>query len=64
LYPKVGRAQSVSAEVAFRSVGVISPTLFAMMVLMALTTTVATTPIVRWILRDSPRQEHAFRGQE
>jgi Kef-type K+ transport system membrane component KefB len=30
--------------------GVISPTLFAMMVLMALATTVATTPILRRLL--------------
>jgi Kef-type K+ transport system membrane component KefB len=29
--------------------GVISPTLFAMMVLMALTTTMATTPILQWL---------------
>lgn len=29
--------------------GVISPTLFAMMVLMALVTTIATTPILRWL---------------
>jgi Kef-type K+ transport system membrane component KefB len=34
--------------------GVISPTLFAMMVLMALVTTFATTPLLRFILRDDP----------
>jgi Kef-type K+ transport system membrane component KefB len=32
----------------------ISPTLFAMMVIMALVTTFATTPLLRWILRDDP----------
>ena len=31
--------------------GVISPTLFAMMVLMALVTTIATTPVLRLIIR-------------
>lgn len=31
--------------------GVISPTLFTMMVVMALMTTVATTPVLRWIIR-------------
>jgi len=30
--------------------GVISPTLFTMMVLMALATTLATTPILRWLV--------------
>ena len=30
--------------------GVISPTLFAMLVLMALVTTMATTPVLQWIL--------------
>jgi Kef-type K+ transport system membrane component KefB len=34
--------------------GVISPTLFAMMVIMALVTTFATTPLLRFILRDDP----------
>ena len=29
--------------------GVISPTLFAMMVLMALVTTIATTPVLHWL---------------
>ena len=38
--------------------GVISPPLFAMMVLMALVTTIATTPILQWIL---PR-DRADRG--
>lgn len=33
--------------------GVISPTLFAMMVLMALVTTIATTPILHWLNPDS-----------
>lgn len=32
--------------------GVISPTLFAMLVLMALVTTIATTPILRWVYPD------------
>jgi Kef-type K+ transport system membrane component KefB len=32
-----------------RELGVISPTLFAMMVLMALITTMATTPILHWL---------------
>src|SRR6185436_11234229 len=31
------------------SLGVISPTLYAMMVLMALTTTMATTPLLMWL---------------
>ena len=35
------------------NLGVISPTLFAMMVLMALLTTVATTPILQWLNPDS-----------
>lgn len=34
--------------------GVISPTLFAMMVLMAIVTTVATTPILRWLNHANP----------
>lgn len=34
--------------------GVISPTLFAMMVLMALVTTIATTPILRMLLPTCP----------
>jgi Kef-type K+ transport system membrane component KefB len=34
--------------------GVISPTLFAMMVIMALVTTFATTPLLRFILRGDP----------
>ena len=34
--------------------GVISPTLFAMMVLMALATTMATAPILTWLLSDWP----------
>jgi Kef-type K+ transport system membrane component KefB len=29
--------------------GIISPTLFAMMVLMALVTTIATTPVLQWL---------------
>ena len=33
--------------------GVISPTLFAMMVLMALITTIATTPILHWLKPDA-----------
>ncbi|MGV3708807.1 MAG: cation:proton antiporter [Gemmatimonas sp.] len=36
-------------------IGVISPTLFAMMVLMALVTTVMTSPVVAWIYRDAQR---------
>ncbi len=32
--------------------GVISPTLFAMMVLMALATTIATAPVLRWLVPD------------
>lgn len=35
--------------------GVISPTLFAMMVLMALATTIATTPVLGWLRGASPR---------
>jgi hypothetical protein len=35
--------------------GVISPTLFTMLVLMALVTTVATTPLLRWIHPESER---------
>lgn len=35
--------------------GVISPTLFAMMVLMALATTIATTPVLGWLRGTSPR---------
>ena len=34
--------------------GVISPTLFAMMVLMAITTTVATSPVLSWIRGHEP----------
>lgn len=34
--------------------GVISPTLFAMMVLMALVTTIATTPILQWLNHTTP----------
>lgn len=41
--------------------GVISPTLFAMMVLMALVTTLATTPVLHWLrletASDNPRRE-------
>lgn len=36
------------------SMGVISPTLFAMMVLMALATTMATAPALRWLLPHQP----------
>jgi K+:H+ antiporter len=36
-------------------IGVLSPTLFAMMVLMALATTFMTTPLLQWIDRLSPR---------
>jgi Kef-type K+ transport system membrane component KefB len=35
--------------------GVISPTLFTMLVLMALVTTIATTPLLRWIYPESER---------
>jgi Kef-type K+ transport system membrane component KefB len=38
------------------SLGVISPKLFAMMVIMALTTTIATAPILRKLL--SPVSQH------
>jgi hypothetical protein len=31
-------------------IGVISPTLFAMMVLMALVTTLTTAPVMRWLI--------------
>ena len=37
--------------------GIISPTLFTMLVLMALVTTFATTPIFRWITRRHPWRE-------
>jgi Kef-type K+ transport system membrane component KefB len=37
--------------------GVISPTLFAMLVLMALVTTVATTPLLDWLARGEVKQE-------
>jgi Kef-type K+ transport system membrane component KefB len=37
--------------------GVISETLFAMMVLMALVTTVATTPVLAWLQRGASREE-------
>jgi Kef-type K+ transport system membrane component KefB len=37
--------------------GVISPALFAMMVLMAIVTTVATTPILQWIAPDAAEEE-------
>jgi hypothetical protein len=40
---------------------VISPTIFTMMVLMALTTTFVTSPIVRW-LQDGHRVEAPQRG--
>jgi Kef-type K+ transport system membrane component KefB len=36
---------------------VISPTLFAMMVLMALVTTMLTSPVVRWLIRPEPAAE-------
>lgn len=38
------------------SLGVISPKLFAMMVIMALVTTIATAPIMRWLIASDPRQ--------
>jgi Kef-type K+ transport system membrane component KefB len=46
--------------------GVISPTLFAMMVLMALVTTVATTPVLEWLVPPSAVPEKGDRlvGQE
>lgn len=39
--------------------GVISPALFAMMVLMALATTIATTPILKWITRPVPGEANS-----
>ncbi len=36
---------------------VISPTLFAMMVVMALVTTMATAPALRWLLPDAHRED-------
>jgi Kef-type K+ transport system membrane component KefB len=41
--------------------GVISPTLFAMLVLMALVTTFMTTPILQLLLRNHPWTEAALR---
>jgi Kef-type K+ transport system membrane component KefB len=38
--------------------GVISPTLFAMMVLMALITTMMTSPVVRWLVPVGPSDRH------
>jgi hypothetical protein len=37
--------------------GVISPKLFTMLVLMALATTIMTTPLLRWILRGQPWEQ-------
>jgi Kef-type K+ transport system membrane component KefB len=34
--------------------GVISPTVFAMMVLMALATTIATAPVLKWLVPAPP----------
>lgn len=42
--------------------GVISPTLFAMMVLMALVTTGMTTPLLHWLVRGTELEKH-LRGQ-
>jgi Kef-type K+ transport system membrane component KefB len=39
--------------------GVITPTLFAMLVIMALVTTFATSPILDWILRDAGAEKTA-----
>jgi hypothetical protein len=38
-------------------IGIISPRLFAMMVLMALVTTLATAPVLRWIRPDAMNRE-------
>jgi Kef-type K+ transport system membrane component KefB len=35
--------------------GVITPTVFTMLVIMALVTTIATTPVLRWVYPDSER---------
>jgi Kef-type K+ transport system membrane component KefB len=41
--------------------GVISPTLFAMLVLMAIVTTMATTPVLSWLVPDHRRGLEAAR---
>jgi Kef-type K+ transport system membrane component KefB len=39
--------------------GIISPTLFTMLVIMALVTTFLTTPVLQWLLRNHPWEERA-----
>ena len=39
--------------------GIISPTLFAMMVVMALATTAATAPVLKWLVPDHDTPNHA-----
>jgi hypothetical protein len=44
--------------------GVISPTLFTMLVLMALATTMATSPVINLLIPDGERQIPAIRQRD
>jgi Kef-type K+ transport system membrane component KefB len=56
-----GLVELVILNIGFE-LGVLSPTLFSIMVLMALTTTFMTSPLIEWIYPD--RFRHNFLGDQ
>jgi Kef-type K+ transport system membrane component KefB len=58
-----GLVELVILNIGFE-LGVLSPTLFSIMVLMALATTLMTSPLIEWVYPDRLRREIPAEGQE